>query len=307
MSSEAQNLVEEEQDTSVEIDQDDLSEGTSVEVSEESSGSTRTNVRDEESGEELESYSDNVKKRINQLTAKRKQAIEEAEAAYNFAQQKEQENQQLKQKLGQLDQGYIKEYDNRIKSQSAQVKEIYKQAHEAGDSEKMAQAQQIMSKLAVEEERLRVQKGESARTQAQQQQQQQVQQPQPQPQRQAQPEDPKLKDWLSKNSWFGPDKVMTRGAQAVHEQLVLEEGFDPSTDEYYSEINKRMKVEFPHKFQEKRANVQAVTPAPNGRSVKSGRKKSVQLSPGQVAFANKMRIPLETYAKEVAKLENKRS
>tara|TARA_R110000782_G_scaffold262458_1_gene354548 strand:+ start:235 stop:1164 length:930 start_codon:yes stop_codon:yes gene_type:complete len=309
MSSEAQNLVEEEQDTSVEIDQDDLSEGTSVEVSEESSGSTRTNVRDEESGEELESYSDNVKKRINQLTAKRKQAIEEAEAAYNFAQQKEQENQQLKQKLGQLDQGYIKEYDNRIKSQSAQVKEIYKQAHEAGDSEKMAQAQQIMSKLAVEEERLRVQKGESARTQAQQQQQQQqqVQQPQPQPQRQAQPEDPKLQSWLSKNSWFGPDKVMTRGAQAVHEQLVLEEGFDPSTDEYYSEINKRMKVEFPHKFQEKRTSVQAVTPAPNGRSVKSGRKKSVQLSPGQVAFANKMRIPLETYAKEVAKLENKRS
>ena len=126
-------------------------------------------------------------------------------------------------------------------------------------------------------------------------------------QKQQTPEDPKLKSWLSKNSWFGPDRVMTRGAQAVHEQLVLEEGFDPSTDEYYKEIDARMKKEFPHKFQEKRANVQAVTPAPNGRSVKSGRKKSVQLSPGQVAFANKMRIPLETYAKEVAKLENKRS
>jgi hypothetical protein len=173
----------------------------------------------------------------------------------------------------------------------------------------MAQAQQLMSKLAVEEERLRIQKQNVQQQPAQQPAQQPVQQPQQvaQPQRPAQPEDPKLKDWLSKNSWFGPDKVMTRGAQAVHEQLVLDEGFDPSTDEYYSEINKRMRVEFPHKFQEKRANVQAVTPAPNGRSVKSGRKKSVQLSPGQVAFANKMRIPLETYAKEVAKLENKRS
>jgi len=307
MSNEAQEIIEEET-TSVDI------EDGSSEVIIENSEETQTNVRvngenESDSEDDLESYSDNVKKRINQLTAKRKQAIEEAEAAYNFAQQKEQENKQLKQKLGQLDQGYIKEYDNRIKSQSAQVKEIYKQAHESGDSEKMAQAQQIMSKLAVEEERLRVQKGESARTQAQQQQQQQQQQQVQQPQRQAQPEDPKLKSWLSKNSWFGPDKVMTRGAQAVHEQLVLEEGFDPSTDEYYSEINKRMKVEFPHKFQEKRANVQAVTPATSssGRSIKSGRKKSVQLTPGQVAFAKKMRIPLETYAKEVAKLENKRS
>ena len=303
MSNEAQEIIEEE---TTFVDIEDGSSEVIIENSEETQTNVRVNGENEsDSEDDLESYSDNVKKRINQLTAKRKQAIEEAEAAYNFAQQKEQENKQLKQKLGQLDQGYIKEYDNRIKSQSAQVKEIYKQAHESGDSEKMAQAQQIMSKLAVEEERLRVQKSQSAITQ-QQQQQQQKQQVQ-QPQRQAQPEDPKLQSWLSKNSWFGPDKVMTRGAQAVHEQLVLEEGFDPSTDDYYSEINKRMKVEFPHKFQEKRTSVQAVTPAPNGRSVKSGRKKSVQLSPGQVAFANKMRIPLETYAKEVAKLENKRS
>ena len=307
---EAEKIIEEET-TSVEIEQDDDLDQSNVEVSSENSETTQTNVRDNDNSEdELESYSDNVKKRINQLTAKRKQAIEEAEAAYNFAQQKEQENQQLKQRLGQLDQGYIKEYDNRIKSQSAQVKEIYKQAHESGDAEKMAQAQQIMSKLAVEEERLRVQKSQMEQQKQvaeQPQAQQQVQQPQPQAQKPQTPEDPKLKSWLSKNSWFGPDRVMTRGAQAVHEQLVLEEGFDPSTDEYYKEIDARMKKEFPHKFQEKRANVQAVTPAPNGRSVKSGRKKSVQLSPGQVAFANKMRIPLETYAKEVAKLENKRS
>ena len=302
---EAEKIIEEE-GTSVEIEQDDNSNESNVQVSSTDQAGVKQN---DDSEDELESYSDNVKKRINQLTAKRKQAIEEAEAAYNFAQQKEAENQQLKQKLGQLDQGYINEYDNRIKSQSAQVKEIYKQAHDAGDSEKMAQAQQLMSKLAVEEERLRIQKQNVQQQPAQQPAQQPVQQPQQvaQPQRPAQPEDPKLKDWLPKNSWFGPDKVMTRGAQAVHEQLVLDEGFDPSTDEYYSEINKRMRVEFPHKFQEKRANVQAVTPAPNGRSLKSGRKKSVQLTPGQVAFANKMRIPLETYAKEVVKLESKRS
>ena len=157
---EAEKIIEEET-TSVEIEQDDDLDQSNVEVSSENSETTQTNVRDNDNSEdELESYRDNVKKRINQLTARRKQAIEEAEAAYNFAQQKEQENQQLKQRLGQLDQGYIKEYDNRIKSQSAQVKEIYKQAHESGDAEKMAQAQQIMSKLAVEEERLRVQKSQ---------------------------------------------------------------------------------------------------------------------------------------------------
>ena len=182
---EAEKVIEEET-TSVEIDQDDDLDQSNVEVSSENSETTQTNVRDNnDSEEELESYSDNVKKRINQLTAKRKQAIEEAEAAYNFAQQKEQENQQLKQRLGQLDQGYIKEYDNRIKSQSAQVKEIYKQAHESGDAEKMAQAQQIMSKLAVEEERLRVQKSQMEQQKQvaeQPQAQQQVQQPQPQAQ-----------------------------------------------------------------------------------------------------------------------------
>jgi hypothetical protein len=305
---EAEKIIEEET-TSVEIEQEQSSnDNTVVEVSSEKSNETQTNVRDNEDADELESYSDNVKKRINQLTAKRKQAIEEAEAAYNYAQQKEQENQQLKQRLGQLDQGYINEYDNRIKSQSAQVKEIYKQAHESGDAEKMAQAQQIMSKLAVEEERLRVQKSqmEQQKQVAEQPQAQQVAS-QPQPKKPNVDNDPKLKGWLSKNNWFGSDRVMTRGAQAIHEQLVLDEGFDPSTDEYYQEIDKRMKVEFPHKFQEKRTNAQAVTPASNGRSVKSGRKKSVQLTPGQVAFANKMRIPLERYAQEVAKLENKRS
>ena len=101
---------------------------------------------------------------------------------------------------------------------------------------------------------------------------------------------------------------MTRGAQTIHEELILEEGFDPTTDEYYSEIDKRMRREFPHKFQEKRtSNAQVVTPASTGRSVKNGRvKKSVQLTPGQVAFANKMRIPLEKYAEEVLKIENRK-
>ena len=99
---------------------------------------------------------------------------------------------------------------------------------------------------------------------------------------------------------------MTRAAQAIHEQLVLEEGFDPTSDDYYKEIDTRMRREMPQKFKEKRSSAQTVAPASgSGRSVKSGRKKAVELTPGQVAFAKKMRIPLDRYAKEVARLEQR--
>ncbi len=265
---------------------------------------------EQEEETELESYSDNVKKRINQLTAKRKQALEEAQAAYQYAEQQKNENEQLKNRLQQLDQGYVNEYENRVKSQTAQAKKILEEANEAQDHSRQAEAQSILSKLAVEEERIRVQK-QRVQQDNQARAAQTAQQPQQQPVQQQQPksnpaDDIKLQSWLSKNEWFNADRVMTRGAQAIHEQLVLEEGFDPTTDDYYSEIDRRMRSNFPHKFQEKRTNVQAVTPASTGRTAKSGRKKQVQLTPGQVAFANKMRIPLEKYAQEVLKIENRK-
>ena len=263
------------------------------------------------SEEELETYSENVQKRINQLTAKRKQALEEAQAAYQYAEHMKKENDQLKNGYSALNQGYVNEYENRVKSQSAQAQKLYEEATEAGDSKKQAEILKIMSQLGVEEERIRQQKvkinqqNQNAKRQAQQ---PQVAPQQPQVKAPDPKEDKKLQSWLSKNSWFNVDKIMTRGAQTIHEELILEEGFDPTTDEYYSEIDKRMRREFPHKFQEKRtSNAQVVTPASTGRSVKNGRvKKSVQLTPGQVAFANKMRIPLEKYAEEVIKIENRK-
>ena len=118
--------------------------------------------------------------------------------------------------------------------------------------------------------------------------------------------DPKLQSWLDKNTWFGQDMVMTRGAQAIHEQVVAEDGIDPTTDEYYLEIDKRMRKEFPQKFQSDRKNAQTVAPV-NGKAVgNNGRKKQIELTPGQVAFAKKMRIPLEQYAKEVAKIDSRK-
>lgn len=263
---------------------------------------TSTIVQGEDDSE-LENYSEKVQKRINQLTAKRKQAIEEAEAAYAYAQQLQQQNEEMKQRMAQLDQGYIAEYDGRVESQTAAAKRMLQEAYDGGDMEKMAQAQELISSLAIEKERLRIQKNRQER-QAAQPVQQQVQQPQ-QPQ-QPQELDPKLKSWMSKNSWFGTDMFMTRGATAIHEQLVAQEGFDPSSDEYYAEIDRRMRQEMPHKFQEQKQSAQAVAPASNGRSSsKTGRKKTVQLTPGQVRVAERMKIPLEKMAQEVAKLERK--
>ncbi len=291
--------VEEAQSTSVPVEAE-------VDASEEQ---TSTIVQEDDSGE-LENYSENVQKRINQLTAKRKQAIEEAEAAYTYAQQAQVENAELKQRIAQLDQGYINEYGGRVESQSQAAQRMLQEAYDAGDMGKVAEAQKIIAKLAIEEERIRIQKSRQERQAAadQAQQAQQAQQPQ-QIQQAQQPQqeiDSKLKNWMGKNAWFGTDMFMTRGAQSIHEILVAQEGYDTSSDEYYAEIDRRMRQEMPHKFQGKRQNAQTVAPASNGRSsVKSGRKKTVELTPGQVAFATKMKIPLERYAQEVAKLERK--
>ena len=302
---------------------EELEAATSVELDEEvqedaeessSDSETRTNVRKKSSGDdELENYSESVQKRINQLTAKRKQASEEAQAAVQYAQQVQQQNVQMKSRLAQLDQGYRTEYEGRITSQESQAKKALTEAHEAGDYERVTEAQSALSQIAIEKERLRVQKARAAQSAQQekanaqqQQQQQQQQQPQQQQPQQPQRQDPKLEKWLSKNDWFGKDRILTRAAQAIHEQLVLEEDYDPNTSDYYTEIDQRLRKEMPNKFQSKQRNAQVVTPASgNGRSLKSGRKRSVELTPGQVAFANKMRIPLEVYAKEVVKIESR--
>ena len=304
MQAEAQQQ-EIEETTSVELEDDSTEEV--VENSEETKLSedetTRTNVQDDD--DELDQYSENVQKRIKKLTAARRKAEEEAAAAVQYIQQVQSENENIKQRLKTIDKGYVSEYEGRITSQEAQAKRALAEAHEAGDYEKVADAQSAIAQIAIEKERLRLQKARSEQDQEQAEVPQQAQpQAQPQPQ---QERDPKLEAWLSKNTWFGKDSVMTGAARALHETLVAEEGFDPRTDEYYAEIDKRMRREMPNKFQGDKKNVQSVTPAGSGtRSLKSGRKKSVELNPGQVALAQKLNIPLEKYAAEVAKLENRR-
>ena len=302
MQAEAQQQ-EIEETTSVELEDTSTEEvvENSKEVELQEDETNRTNVQDND--EELDQYSEGVQKRINKLTAARRKAEEEAAAAVQYIQQMQNENENIKQRLKTIDKGYVSEYEGRITSQEAQAKRAYQESMEAGDYEKSADAQTALAQIAIEKERLRLQKARS------QQNEQQLSVP-PQPQARPQPQqerDPKLDSWLSKNDWFGKDNVMTGAARALHETLVAEEGFDPRTDDYYAEIDKRMRKEMPQKFQGDKKNVQSVTPAGSGtRSLKSGRKKSVELNPGQVALAQKLKIPLEKYAAEVAKLENRR-
>lgn len=301
----AEQMKEAEDNFTVELDEIDDSSTEQPQEREQMFASEETSdvpVSEGADSGELENYSENVQKRINQLTAKRKQAVEEAEAAYQYAEQMKRQNEQMQARLQELDQGYITEYGSRVESQFEQAKKLLKEARDMGEVDKEIEAQELLAKLAIEKERVRVSKAR----QEQPVQEAQVPEP-PQPQQPQQPQqlDAKLVSWMGKNdSWFNKDMVMTRGAQAIHETIVGE-GFDPTSDEYYAEIDKRMRQEFPHKFQTQRQNAQPVAPASSGRTVKSGRKKSVELTPGQVAFAKKMNIPLERYAKEVAKLESR--
>ena len=183
---------------------------------------------------------------------------------------------------------------------------MYKEAHESGDADKMLEAQELISKIAVEKQRY-----ESAKAKADQQakmqtrrkpaQQTQTQVQQPAQQQPPQP-DPRARTWAEKNEWFGQDRVMTTAAFAIHQQLIEEEGFDPATDEYYTEIDSRIRREFPHKFEtaKKSGGGSQVASAGNSasRNTKQGRR-SVKLSHSQVAIAKKLGVPLEEYAKYV--------
>jgi len=306
MQAEAQEK-EIEEVTSVEIEDDaEVIEDVSEEEQQASSDEEPDNEQELRDYESPNKKKNDPQRRISQLTAARKQAEEEAAAAVEYARQMQAQNEEYKQRLSTLDRGYMSEYEGRVTTQEAQAKRALAEAHEAGDYEKLADAQTAISQIAIEKERLRLQKQRSEQQAkeyaAQQQAQQQPRQQAPQPQR-----DPKLESWLEKNKWFGSDKVMTGAARAIHETLVAEEGYNPTTDEYYAEIDRRMRSEMPNKFASNKKNVQSVTPSGNGsRSLVNGRKKQVDLNPGQVALANKLKIPLEKYAAEVAKLENRR-
>ena len=253
---------------------------------------------------ELDSYSKGVQTRIKKLTEKYRQEERDKSEAVRLSQQLIEENKKLKTRVQSLDSGYLNEYGNRLESQSLSAKQIYKDAHESGDADKMLEAQELLSNIAVEKQRYTSAKAK-AEQQAKLQVQRQQAQPQPQPQQAQQqqaPPDPKAQAWAGKNKWFGDDRVMTMAAFAINQQLIDEEGFDPQSDEYYTAIDSRIRSEFPHKFEaaKKTGGGSQVASAGNSasRNTKQGRR-SVKLTHSQVAIARKLGVPLEEYAKYV--------
>ena len=253
-----------------------------------------------ESGEdELNDYSKSVQKRISKLTEKYREAERQGNEATTIAQKLLEENQQLKNRMQKLDSGYLTEYGARIESQIGAARKAYKEAYESGDTDAMIEAQEALARATGEKDRYDIAKrraDEQKPQYAQQQQPQYAQQPQQAPQA-----DPKAQGWAEKNEWFGQDEVMTYAAFGVHRKLVEEEGFDPTSDEYYNEIDRRMRAEFPQKFAGKKSSTKSQVASAGSsasRTTKQGRR-SVKLSPSQIAIAKKLNVPLEEYAKYV--------
>tara|TARA_R100000541_G_scaffold12981_4_gene21745 strand:- start:1106 stop:2005 length:900 start_codon:yes stop_codon:yes gene_type:complete len=280
-------------------------EGPDVEVTVEE---PNTNVTDavettETATEDEFSKSENqTQKRINRLTKKMREAEKSAEEATRFAQLKAKENQELAQRLNQMDNSYVDQYSGRVESELTQTESALRSAMEIGDTEAAVAAQRKMTQLAVDADRAAQAKSANERRQKQAQTQVQPMAQGGQPQAAPARPDPKAESWAQRNDWFGDDSAMTYAAFGIHKELVESEGIDPKTDEYYDTLDRRMKEEFPHKFKEgSQSKRPAQTVASVNRSSGTGRSSGnkVRLTQRQVAMAKKLGVSLEQYAKYV--------
>lgn len=284
-----------EEETTEEVEQP-------VQAVEETTEPEQQEAKSEE--DEIADYSESVKKRINKLTYKIREAERREAAAIEYAKGVQEKLNNTQATLSQKDKNLYDEYSARVESQLTSAEDRYRKAHDIGDTDEMLAAQKDVAKLAVELEslnRVRPQEQEQEQPVDIQQpvaQQPQVQQAPPQP-------DAKAQEWAAKNTWFGEDLAMTTSAFAFHRQLVEQEGFDPSSDEYYSEVDRRMAEAFPHKLNgggevSQVNNVQEnVANSSRGVRGRAGKGRTVKLSSSQIAIAKRLGVPLEEYAKHV--------
>ena len=256
-----------------------------------------TKLEKKEDPDDLTQVSESVRKRIDKLTRKFREAERREKAALDFAKGLQKKYDDTQTKFDTTDEKYLKEFDARVDAQREQVKRKLKEAIESNDAEKIMEANDELTQLTVEKEKARIKMADrEARLKQLEEQKNAPKEEQPKPQEvQSEPSE-KARKWASDNAWFGNDKIMTNAAMTVHEDLVGM-GIDVESDEYYNEIDKRMKDNFPHRFaiQEQRRPVQKVASA--GRT-QQGRR-SVRLTKSQVAIAKKLGVPLEEYAKFV--------
>jgi hypothetical protein len=257
--------------------------------------------------EELAEYSEGVQKRIAKLTRKMREAERQREEAIAYAQVTKKQKDELEQRISTVDKGYVDEFESRVKTSLAAAKLALKNAIESQNVEAQIAAQEQLAHLTVESVKLnslRSQQSQPKNVNITPQQYEQVNTYNGKPIPNDVPTDAKAESWASKNTWFGNDTAMTYTAFDMHKRLVEDEGYDPKSDEYYDEIDKRIRLEFPHKFAKMEGNTterakpaQAVASAK--RSAPTGRKKTVRLSPSQVAIAKRLGVPLEEYAKQL--------
>jgi hypothetical protein len=278
--------------------EEDLGTEIIVETDAPAEGQTTQSSADDD--DELSSYSTKVQTRISRITEKYRKEQRDREEATRVAQKLLEENQQLKSRVQALDTGYLSEYGARLEHQEHLVKGAYRVAYESGDSDAMLAAQEDLSKIVLEKQRYATAKQRSeASANAQ-----RVERETPVQTQQAAPQvkpDPKAQGWAEKNKWFGEDRIMTTAAIAIHQTLVEDEGFDPSSNEYYTEIDRRLRSEFPQKFAARKpGGGSQVAPAGNSASRSTTQeRRTVRLTPSQVAIAKRLNVPLEEYAKYV--------
>ena len=250
-----------------------------------------------EEKKELEEYSEGVQKRISKLTKKWREAERQKEAALDYAKGVQYEHSQLRTKFSKLEPNYVKALENKVTSGLEAAKARMTTAREAGDISAEVEAQKSIAQLGVEEARLNALKDRQAQDKER-----EVKTPSLQDTvGRTPPPDPRAESWAEKNEWFGKDSAMTYTAFDYHKKLTEQEGFDPNSAEYYAEIDKRMRLDFPHKFgrtesQDSTKLTQTVASAK--RSVKPSRR-TVRLTSSQVAIAKKLGVPLEEYAKQL--------
>lgn len=242
---------------------------------------------------ELEDYSDGVKKRIDKLTYRMREAERQREEAVKLAKQMVDQNAALQTKLQSSDTTLVNEYSNRVSSQKEQARKALKEAQELGDAEAIALATEAVAKTSLEEQN-------AQRLVNRQKQKPAIQQPvQPQQELQPAPVDPRTEDWAEKNSWFGEDDGMTYAAMGIHQKL-LKEGVAPSTKHYFERVDAEMRELFPTRFADETKNVQSsVAGTSRGAAPAKKGTRSVKLTPSQMAIAKRIGVPYEEYAKYV--------
>ena len=302
-------LEEQKPEGEVETKEEDSSSAPQVEETreEKAEGSdaqpeAKKEDKPEEKKEELETYSKDVQRRRAKLTKKWREAQRQADEALKFAENQKQQKEKLQKKYSKVEQAGVKDREQRITSGLQAAAAKLAAAKEAGDLAAEVEANKEIARLGYEEARLNEAKAAYEDMAKAEPKSEEI--PKVAPQQTAQP-DPKAEAWGARNRWFGTDTAMTYTAFDLHKKLVDEEGFDPQSDEYYTEIDKRIRLEFPNKFDTTGDKVQNNTTKPTQivasakRSVNKSGRKTVRLTPSQVAIAKKLGVPLEEYAKQM--------